>query len=262
MLHLRDQVKYMMPVRAKQSISGLLFLIFFGLVCVRSSYGRDSSPGGELYSQGRYRESLSWYIGEFGESPQNARVLYNLGNISYQLGAYQRARKYWHDALRRDAVLKSAAFYNIGNGFYRERRLKEAVIYYRKAVHENPGDIDARANLKRALFELRKQAEKTGKASRPARGSEKGKVDRDIRARTKKPSPGDMKHAKPPKGKESTTRQIVSRGLSKGDIPVQGKDLSAQEIEFLLNSVKEGKRNPIMSLDSPSSTAKVQQKDW
>lgn len=262
MLHLRDQVKYMMPVRAKQSISGLLFLIFFELVCARYSLARDSSPGGELYSRGRYRESLAWYVTEFGESPQDARVLYNLGNINYRLGDYQRARKYWRDALRRDPVLKSVAFYNIGNGFYREHRFKEAVIYYRKAVLENPRDMDARANLKRALFELRKQPEKTGKASRPARGPEKGAEDRDVRTRTKKPGPGDMKHAKPPKGKEPTTRQFVSRGLSKGNIPVQGKDLSAQEIEFLLNSVKEGKRNPIMSLDSPSPTAKVQQKDW
>ncbi|MBN2814181.1 MAG: tetratricopeptide repeat protein [Bacteroidales bacterium] len=68
------------------------------------------------------------------------------GNSYYMQHQYNKAAEYYERVV--DMGLESAGlYYNLGNAFYKQKRMAEAILFYEKALLLHPGDDDTRQNL-------------------------------------------------------------------------------------------------------------------
>lgn len=78
-----------------------------------------------------------------------AQTLAAEGDRAYEAGDYPAAAESYQAAL--DAGLDHEIIhYNLGNAFFKQGELGEAIVEYRRALRRNPRDQAARANLARA----------------------------------------------------------------------------------------------------------------
>ncbi len=80
----------------------------------------------------------------------------NKGNALYRQKKYDDAIKAYRaaaDPENKDLMLRSGAFYNAGVVFSSQKKIRESIEEYKKALRLNPDDQNARENLQKALLE-------------------------------------------------------------------------------------------------------------
>jgi Ca-activated chloride channel homolog len=123
--------------------------------------------GNQAFRAGQYAEALRHYRGA-DAAADRARVEFDVGAALYKLaegaggdeagGLYDQAEQAFRRATEsRDGVLRSAAYYNLGNTLYRRGRFEEAAQAYRRAIRANPRNEDARFNLEVTLRKLERE---------------------------------------------------------------------------------------------------------
>ena len=75
-----------------------------------------------------------------------------MGTRLYQSEEYVRALDAYRGAIESgDPALAAPAWYNLGNGLYRQQRFQESAEAYKQALRIDPGEIDYKHNLELAL---------------------------------------------------------------------------------------------------------------
>ena len=72
------------------------------------------------------------------------------GNEAYYQGNYEGAALAYEQLLG-SSVINSVVFYNLGNAYYRQGRLGDAIVNYERALRLRPGMDGAKQNLDKAL---------------------------------------------------------------------------------------------------------------
>lgn len=72
--------------------------------------------------------------------------LWDLANTAYVNGDYHAAAGYYEEILSR-GLSSVKLYYNLGNAYFKEDRLGEAILNYRCALRLSPGSDDIRYNL-------------------------------------------------------------------------------------------------------------------
>ncbi len=72
--------------------------------------------------------------------------LWDLANTAYVNGDYHAAAGYYEEILSR-GLSSVKLYYNLGNAYFKEDRLGEAILNYRRALRLSPGSDDIRYNL-------------------------------------------------------------------------------------------------------------------
>ena len=72
--------------------------------------------------------------------------LWDLANTAYVNGDYHAAVGYYEEILSR-GLSSVKLYYNLGNAYFKEDRLGEAILNYRRALRLSPGSDDIRYNL-------------------------------------------------------------------------------------------------------------------
>lgn len=103
--------------------------------------------------------------------PADPNLNYNLGTI--KAIEDKEAEKFLNISAQSDSPVKERAFYNLGNYYLKENRLKEAVSAYRQALILNPNSIDARYNLELALKLLKVEEGKNESKRQQSQGNVK-----------------------------------------------------------------------------------------
>ena len=160
-----------------QLISVALFLLMLTSSVAADDFADVAAAGIKLYEEERYEDALQKFKEAKRLSPADRRIDYNMGNINYQLGSFEEARKNWENAIINvdRSELRQKAYYNMANAFYREERYQEAVRHYKKTLQINQNDYGAKFNLKLALhqFKLQKKKKKRRKIKEIPAGSER-----------------------------------------------------------------------------------------
>lgn len=100
------------------------------------------------YQAGRFDQARKYLEEALATDPSDAFVNYNLGNVYYRLGLYDRATSAYSKAVAgADPDLIARAQYNLGNAYFRLGDLKEAVRHYKLALKVVPDDVEAKHNL-------------------------------------------------------------------------------------------------------------------
>ncbi len=115
----------------------------------------QNQQGNDALLNGDYAAALDSYRAAQVAAPDQAEYYINAANAYVADNQPEQAIAALTQALlRADETLKPHIFYNLGNIYFQQSRLPEAIQAYRQALLGNPQDEDARHNLELALRQL------------------------------------------------------------------------------------------------------------
>lgn len=138
----------------------LLFTCLFFFVDVWAQNAISSiRKGNEYYKLSQFDLAEKEYKQAVTKEPSNSTALYNLANALQQQKKYEEAHKVLASLLQQSSnkTVRSAAHYNNGVAYTREKNLEESIESYKAALRLNPDDKQARENLQKALLEKKKK---------------------------------------------------------------------------------------------------------
>ena len=250
-----------------------------------ASYNRYRD-GEDLYHKEDYDEALNRFIDAQIESPENARLKYNIANTHYKTKNYDEAIKSYLDvaSTAQDLSLEERSYYNLGNCLYRQGKLPEAVEYYKKALDLDPEDQDAKYNLefvreeiKRRMNEAKKRQEEqqeNGQQQDQSENQEKSEQGSSSEGKKQEPTERKKNQAKDgsPKDSEQEQTEKERAGKKKGDdakpqgkenTPAQSKKMSPEEAERWLKGLPDDQKEILKKqLKNQFSGEYSPEKDW
>lgn len=157
--------------------------------------------------------------------PADPNLNYNLGTI--KAIEDKEAETFLDIAAQSDSPVNEMAFYNLGNYYLKQNKLKKAISAYRQALVLNPNDANARYNLELALKRLKVQNQKSNKFK-----------ERQKRQGTMNSRQGRRSNSQKEKNEQDFQNQNLSNEMGKRD-----KDSQAQSNEESKTDHFEGNRN-------------------
>ena len=121
----------------------------------------EARKGNESYKNGDYEAAKEWYYQALEKDPEDAEILFNLGNTLYELGEIEESIKVFMQAqsIAEGSDIQSRADYNIGTVLAKTEQWKPAVKHLRAALEQNFSDADAQYNYELALRKAQEQEE-------------------------------------------------------------------------------------------------------
>ena len=110
---------------------------------------------------------------ELINNPEDASLLFSLGDASYRLKEFDQAQAYFSKAFEqtKDPVLQQKALFNKGNTLVQKSKYKEAITEYEKVLRINSQNADA-AHNKKVIEQLLKEQEEQ-KEQKEQRGKDR-----------------------------------------------------------------------------------------
>ncbi len=243
----RNLIKKTMPDKKETAL-----LIFFTLLQIsllgsiaKAGMESDLRQGNNLYGAKQYAASLNAYISAIKASPNNPKPIFNAGDAFYRLGKYGSASKAFTDAMKVQGapqVLKSAAYYNIGNSAFQKSQYAEAAAAYRNSLILNPNSPEAAHNLAVALHYLKHPPPKK-------------KNQKKNNPKNKKGGGGNPP---PPPPRPSSSQQNQKQQQSSQS----QNQLSKDDLRRVLSSVTDKKPNTNQQLQKGSPSKAPDGEDW
>lgn len=129
------------------------------------------NKGIKAYNNKDFSAALDFFNESYKTNSDYSPALFNAANSAYLIDSLNIAKDLYSEyALsQKDKIKKSKGFYNLGNVHYKEyeknaknpqksqesiKSLIESIDAYKKAVRNNPKDLDARHNLNLAISKL------------------------------------------------------------------------------------------------------------
>lgn len=135
----------------------ILILSTGGLIRAEDHVALNES-GNQAFNKGNFEEALDFYRQAEMARPETPEINYNEANALIQTGKFENAAEKYEKALNSDNIqLQADAYYNGGNGFFKQENYQKAIEWYQKALELNPEDMDAKYNLELARNRLREQ---------------------------------------------------------------------------------------------------------
>ena len=118
-------------------------ILFF--LCLEIILSQDK--GIDYYNNQKFGDAKNYYESVILNNSSIPEAHFGKGASSYQLGDFDSAEKAFDQSLKSsNNLIKSKAYYNLGNTSYKINKKEEAIAYYRKALELNPNDKDAKYN--------------------------------------------------------------------------------------------------------------------
>ncbi len=143
----------------------LIISLFFALfvVGVVSGYSqeerRDIRKGNKKFYEGKFNEAEVDYLRAIDIDSTSMPAIFNLGNAFYKQGQLDEALKRYTKLAENPIPNKHTPdlFYNSGNALFYAEKYEEAAGAYMQALRMNPSDTTAKFNLAYALLKLQQQ---------------------------------------------------------------------------------------------------------
>ena len=118
----------------------ILFFLCFEIIL-------SQDKGIDYYNNQKFGDAKNYYESVILNNSSIPEAHFGKGASSYQLGDFDSAEKAFDQSLKSsNNLIKSKAYYNLGNTSYKINKKEEAIAYYRKALELNPNDKDAKYN--------------------------------------------------------------------------------------------------------------------
>ncbi len=137
-----------------------LFAVLFGLVWVDAD-AQSPEEANRAFEEGDFARAVELYRAAIAETPEDARLYFNLGNALSKAGNPDEAEEAYRQFQTRTELAEEQAMadYNLGTAMSERGDLEAAVSHLRNALKRNPGDEDAKVNYEMALRQLQEQQE-------------------------------------------------------------------------------------------------------
>jgi len=172
-----------LPRRKAAALAPLALVAGLLAAACASAVHSLNEDGTRFFARGEYDRALESYQRARAERPDLLQLDYNIGNAVHRLGDYSRAVEETQRATAAtDSRLASAAYYSLGNHYFRLGQLQPAFDAYKQALILKPDDLDAKYNLEVVARVL---AEQPSLPSQPAGPPQEGPPGEEA------PAPGE-----------------------------------------------------------------------
>ena len=202
-----------------------------------------NTAGIDLFSRGYLDDALDRFREAQVERPELPELNLNTGATLYELKSYDRSQRETQEALSPESSeLRARAHYNMGNIFFQTDALEDAFESYKKALRDNPDDMDAKVNLELTLRQLQAQQQ-----AREQGESEPGEQDpNQQQPPDQQPQPGEdtppqqpqQSDNQPPSGNQSSGQGDPDEELRRS-MREAGADISIDEAMRILDALRE-----------------------
>lgn len=132
------------------------YVIFLLIFVISTDVARRAN---KAYEKGDYAAAEQAYLEAIRETPDDARLYFNLGNSLAQQGKFDEAVTAFEKFkdMSDSPEDRSKADYNIGNIFGNQEKWDKAAEQFRQSLRQNPEDPEAKYNYELANRLLQKQ---------------------------------------------------------------------------------------------------------
>ena len=222
-------------------INQIITIIFSFSFCL------SQDKGLEYYQNQEYEEAKNYYENIIIKSSENVEAHFGSGASSYQKGDWEVAKQSFQESLKTsDDNLRSKAYYNLGNTFYKDNKAEEAISFYRKALELNPNDKEARFNYEYLKYQ-KKSPEEDNK--------EKEKQEQEQKEEEQKEEEQEKKDQE--QNQEEQNKQEQNQEESSNE----EKDQDLKQAESILDALKQDEKIMQKKQISRAKSRKLA-KDW
>ena len=265
----------------KRYISILLLLISYSLVAQQNDKANDYIESGiKQYDKAAYDKAENNFRKALAIEPANAIANYNLAETHLEQSKNRESLANFKKAARNtnDKMLKSKAYFNQGNIWYKQKKYEKSVEAYKNALRNNPNDEEARYNLALAMEKLKKQNKDKNKDKKKNKDKDKNKKDKNKNKKDKNKNKKDKdknKDKKKDQNKDKKQDKKKNDDKKKGDKkqnqPKQGEKkkkakLTPQQVKQLLVALKNKEQKTQNKIKAKRLKGKgkkqKQEKDW
>jgi Ca-activated chloride channel family protein len=178
-----------------------LLPLLFGFELFQSP-NRAVEAGNAQLKSGKPEQALAEYDKAVKALPADPGVHLDRGAALYALSRYDEAvQEFLRATEAKTTPLKAAAFYNLGNAFFKTDKYGDAIAAYRRSLLLEPNDIRAKWNLELALKKKKDEDQKNkDKQSKDDKNQDKNNKDdkkqdekKDDQAKNDDKKPDDKK---------------------------------------------------------------------
>jgi tetratricopeptide (TPR) repeat protein len=160
------------------------------------SYCFSQDNGLEYYQNQEYEEAKDYYETIILERGDNAQAHFGHGASSFQQGDMEVAKQGFQESLKSsDSDLRSKAYYNLGNTFYKNNKTEEALSFYRKALELNPNDKEAIFNYEYLKYQKKPPEEDNKQQEKKEEEQEKKEEEQEKKEASNEEKDQDLKQA-------------------------------------------------------------------
>lgn len=144
-----------------------IFILIILAAVLSASSINDARKANDAFRSGDYESAAELYRKAIEETPDDARLHYNLGSALAKLGESEAAVQAFQTAkqLMTDPERKARADYNAGTALSEAEMYDEAIDFYRNAMRNNPGDPDIKHNYEMSVKKQQEQEQEQEKDS-------------------------------------------------------------------------------------------------
>jgi tetratricopeptide (TPR) repeat protein len=162
---------------SSRAAAALVLLAFFPFVTGFDLFLRrdpNIEKGNQALNAGKADDALKAYDRAAQARPDDPTVRFDRGAALYALKRYPEAQKEFQRAAEaHDSKLRADAYYNMGNAQYQQKRFKDALEAYKRALGLRPEDRRAKWNLELALRQIAQQKQQQKQKQQQSKNDQK-----------------------------------------------------------------------------------------
>ncbi len=245
-----------MSAKIQNIIYAAILLIAFNTTLNAQSTRSLVNEGVDLYKKGKMNDAEVNFKKGVSKSPKNLQANFNLGDAYYKNKRFKEAINAFNKALltSKDKIFKSKVYHNIGNSYLKQKKLKESIEAYKNALKLNPNDKETKYNLSYALQQMKNNKSKKNKNDKNNKNKDKNKKDKKKKNDKNKDKDQQNKDQKNNQDKKSNPKQN----------PAQQKKnkISKEQAKQILNALMNNEKKLQKKLRKRKAKVVKTEKDW
>lgn len=166
----------------------------------------DIRLGNKLFEQGKFTESEKAYSDALAKNNSSKEAAFNLAGSMYKQSRWADATALYGELAKSADPLVN---FNLGNTYFQERKLDEAIESYKTSLRTNPSDMEAKFNLAYAQ-KLKKEQDQNKDQNQQNQDQDQNKQDQKQDQNKDQGQKQDQKQQEQPKPQ---SRQDAERML-------------------------------------------------
>jgi tetratricopeptide (TPR) repeat protein len=237
-------------------------MILMGGLCLASPRS-EVKKGNNAAKTGNAGSALTHYVRALEEKGDSSVVLYDMGNLLYDQGEYQKATQSFAGALdpKASKAEQAETLYNLGNAFFQAQQFDKAVGSYQECLKRTPADEAAKYNLELAKLKLKQQQQQQQQQNQDQQKDDKDKKDEQKDQQQQQDQDKKDQQQQDQQQQQNQDQQQQEQEQQ----PQQGREqqMSKDDAERLLNALLQNEQNALKDAKKVKVAARAKrEKDW
>jgi Ca-activated chloride channel family protein len=228
-------IEYFFPkLTLKYMTKTFIFIVLLGAF---SNPIYSAHPGNNAYYNQDYELAKKTFEKDLVKDPENAKIIYNLGNTYYKMQEYDQAIQAYKESLPElNKFNQTKALYNIGTSYLKNNDLKSALSYYKEVLKRDPNHLKTKQNIELALRQDKSNQQSSSDQEQDTSSNEDNS-ESDPNNQTEKLQP-------------ENNNSSAENDLEDTSTPDNKEELTEQQIQYLVdNAEKEAREKRHKKMD-------------